>query len=80
MKNVTLIILFVGVGIVLGQLYKSPFKIEPVNAQEIAYSFEGNDALWHLPTFANDGWFVHASNGRVKACNMDKVSVVADKT
>ena len=79
MKNFILIVLLIGVGVVLSQFAKSPFKIEPVNAQEIAYSLQGNDALWHLPKFAEAGWFVHASNGRVRACNLDKVSVVGDK-
>jgi hypothetical protein len=79
MKNFVLIVLLIGVGFMLGQFEKSPFKVEPVNAQDIAYSLQGNDALWHLPKFAEAGWFVHASNGRVRACNLDKVSVVGDK-
>lgn len=37
------------------------------------------DAMWHLPKFGDNGWFLHASDGRVRACNMDKVSVVGDK-
>ena len=80
MKNFVLIVLLIGVGFMLGQFEKSPFKVERVNAQDIAYSLQGNDALWHLPKFAEAGWFVHASNGRVRACNLDKVSVVGDKT
>jgi hypothetical protein len=80
MKNLFLIVLLIGVGVLLGQFSKSPFKIKPVHAEEIAYSLQGNDALWHLPKFAESGWFVHASNGRVRACNLDKVSVVGDKT
>lgn len=39
-------------------------------------STQFGDALWHLPQFGETGWFLHASNGRVRACNMDKVSVV----
>ena len=80
MRNLFLIVLFVGFGVVLGQLFKSSLEIGPVNAQEMAYSLSGNDALWHLPSFAESGWFVHASNGRVRACNLDKVSVVGVKT
>ena len=80
MKNFVLIVLLICVGFMLGRFEKSPFKVERVNAQDIAYSLQGNDALWHLPKFAEAGWFVHASNGRVRACNLDKVSVVGDKT
>jgi hypothetical protein len=50
----------------------------PVNAQ-MAPSNRGGDALWHLPKFGQNGWFLHAHNGRVRACNMDKTSVVGDK-
>ena len=37
------------------------------------------DALWHLPKFGEQGWFIHAHNGQVRACNMDKASVVGEK-
>jgi len=37
------------------------------------------DALWHLPKFGEAGWFIHAHNGKVRACNMDKASVVGEK-
>ena len=40
---------------------------------------QSGDALWHLPKFGDLGWFLHASNGRVRACNMDKASVVDEK-
>ena len=79
MKNLSLAVLLIGVGVLLGHFAESPFKIEPVNANEITNSMQGNDALWHLPKFAESGWFVHASNGRVRACNLDKVSVVGGK-
>lgn len=39
----------------------------------------GRDALWHLPKFGEQGWFIHAHNGKVRACNMDKASVVGEK-
>lgn len=42
-------------------------------------SLQSGDALWHLPSFSKDGWFLHASNGKVRACNMDKVSIVGDR-
>lgn len=40
---------------------------------------QAGDALWHLPKFGDDGWFLHASNGRVRACNMDQASIVGDR-
>ena len=79
MKNLILILVLISVGAVLGQFPKSLFEPEPVNAQDLTYSHQGNDALWHLPKFAEPGWFVHASSLRVRACNLDKVSVVGSK-
>ena len=48
------------------------------NAQ-FAPPTQSGDALWHLPRFGDEGWFLHASNGMVRACNMDKASVVDEK-
>ena len=42
-------------------------------------SKSAGDALWHLPKFGENGWFIHAHNGRVRVCNMDQASVVGDK-
>ena len=39
----------------------------------------GGDALWHLPKFGEDGWFIHAHSGKVRVCNMNKASVVGDR-
>ena len=50
------------------------------NAQFAPATTQTGDALWHLPKFGESGWFLHASNGRVRACNMDKVSVVGERT
>ena len=80
MKNVLLATFILCFGVMLGQLANSSFQIEPANAQETGYSLQGNDALWHLPKFAESGWFIHASDGRVRACNIDKVSVVGVKS
>lgn len=80
MKNSISIVLLIAGGVFLGTFSKTLFKVETVNAQDMAYSLQGNDALWHLPSFAESGWFVHASNGRVRACNLDKVTVVGNKT
>ena len=49
-----------------------------LQAQPVSLNGSG-DALWHLPKFVDKGWFLHASNGRVRACNMDKASVIGDK-
>ena len=49
------------------------------NAQFAPPSGQSGDALWHLPRFGEQGWFLHANNGRVRACNMDKVSVVGER-
>ena len=49
------------------------------NAQFAPPSVQSGDALWHLPRFGEQGWFLHANNGRVRACNMDKVSVWASE-
>ena len=43
-------------------------------------STNGGDALWHLPKWGETGWFIHAHNGSVRVCNLDKVSVVGEKT
>ena len=50
------------------------------NAQFAPPSAQSGDALWHLPKFGESGWFLHANRGRVRACNMDKVSVVGERT
>ena len=79
MKKKMSMILLIGFGVMLGQFGNLSFEVNPVNAEEVGLSAQGNDALWHLPKFAEVGWFVHASNGRVRACNLDKVSVIGDK-
>ena len=37
------------------------------------------DALWHLPKFAENGWFIHASNGRVRLCNVKDASIKGER-
>jgi len=49
------------------------------NAQFAPPSTQSGDAPWHLPKFGESGWFLPANNGRVRACNMDKVSVVGER-
>ena len=67
----------VGAGTVLG-LSSNSLSGGAANAQ-FAPPAQSGDALWHLPRFGDEGWFLHASNGMVRACNMDKASVVDSK-
>lgn len=77
MKNFILVATLIATGTVIGTL-ASNFTITPAIAQSGPSTTSG-DALWHLPKFGEAGWFLHAHNGRVRACNMDKASVVGDK-
>ena len=51
----------------------------PAMAQMGPSTQSSGDALWHLPQFGDQGWFIHAHNGKVRACNMDKTSVIGAK-
>ena len=77
MKQVFLGALFIGVGTVIGSV--SSNSTSGTASAQFAPPAQSGDALWHLPLFGEDGWFLHASNGRVRACNMDKVSVIDDR-
>ena len=79
MKHILLGAALVGVGAVIGALSSSGSNGSTANAQFAPPSVQSGDALWHLPKFGESGWFLHASNGRVRACNMDKVSVVGER-
>lgn len=68
----------VGIGTTIGALSSDNTK-GAANAQ-FAPPMQSGDALWHLPKFGESGWFLHANRGRVRACNMDKVSVVGERT
>ena len=74
MKQLLLGAVLVGSGTVIGAL-SSDNNNGTANAQFSPPSGQSGDALWHLPRFGEQGWFLHANNGRVRACNMDKVSV-----
>lgn len=43
-------------------------------------TFAATDALLTMPLLEERGWFVHAHNGRVRACSVDGASVGAAKT
>lgn len=66
-----------GVILIATGIYVGSFRIS-AHAQ-MAPGTSGGDALWHLPKFGQNGWFIHAHNGRVRACNMDKTSVVGER-
>ena len=78
MKQLILGAALVGIGKVVGSLSSNNTK-GTANAQFASPSVRSGDALWHLPQFGEQGWFLHANNGRVRACNMDKVSVVGER-
>ena len=67
----------VGIGAIIGAL-SSDTTNGTANAQ-FDPPMQSGDALWHLPQFGDKGWFLHASNGRVTACKMDKASVVGER-
>ena len=71
-KSLLMAVCFVILGSYIGSTNSA------VHAQ-MGPSSNGGDALWHLPQFGQNGWFLHAHNGRVRACNMDKASVVGDR-
>jgi hypothetical protein len=79
MKQLILGAALVGTDTAIGALSSDNIN-GTANAQFAPPSGQPGDALWHLPRFGEQGWFLHANNGRVRACNMDKVSVVGDKT
>ena len=78
MKQLLLGAALVGIGTVIGAITSNSSN-GTANAQFAPPSSQSGDALWHLPKFGEQGWFLHANRGRVWACNMDKVSVVGER-
>ena len=78
MRKILLGAALMGVGAVIGTISSNSPSGSAV-AQFAPPSSQSGDALWHLPKFGESGWFLHANNGRVRACNMDKVSVVGER-
>lgn len=74
MKNAIIIITLLTSGIAIGSITMSG----SADAQQ-GPSVQSSDALWHLPKFGESGWFLHAHNGRVRACNMDGASVAGER-
>lgn len=77
MQNILIAAFLVVFGIFIGSLTSS--NLNGAAVAQFAPPAQSGDALWHLPKFGNEGWFLHASNGMVRACNMDKASVVGPK-
>lgn len=77
MKQILIGAVLMGIGTIIGNLSSN----NPSGAAiaQFAPPQPTGDSLWHLPKFGANGWFLHASNGRVRACNMDKASVVGEK-
>ena len=78
MKHALSAAILVALGVTIGTLLSNTTN-GTANAQFAPPSGQSGDALWHLPRFGEQGWFLHANNGRVRACNMDKVSVVGER-
>ena len=74
MKNALMIVVLLVIGIAVGSVSVSGIA----DAQQ-GPSVQSSDALWHLPKFGESGWFLHAHNGRVRACNMDGASVAGER-
>ena len=42
-------------------------------------STNGSDTLMTMPLLEGKGWFLHAYNGKVRACTVDGASVAGDR-
>ena len=78
MKQTFLGVVLISIGAIIGSL-SSDNNLNGAALAQFGPPMQVGDALWHLPRFGDEGWFLHASNGMVRACNMDKVSVVGEK-
>lgn len=59
------------VGLATGQFPSAEAQSAPVAA--------GGDVLLTMPVLADKGWFIHAYNGRVRACTADGASVAGER-
>jgi len=53
--------------------------VSRVDAQGVKFPTGGGEFLLSLPPLEDKLWFVHASNGRVRACTADGASIVGDR-
>lgn len=77
MERLTLGAACVVIGIFFGMLFANDSYGGAV--AQFSPPGQSGDALWHLPKFGDAGWFLHASDGQVRACNMDQASVVGER-
>jgi hypothetical protein len=68
----------IAIGVAAGTFFSNNLG-SPAIAQMGPSTQGGGDALWHLPKFGEQGWFIHAHNGKIRACNMDKASIVGER-
>ena len=47
---------------------------------QIAATHAVGDAIMTMPVLEDKGWFIHAHNGRVRACTVDGASVGEQRT
>jgi hypothetical protein len=62
----------------LGSVGMASGYLSPADAQ-LAPVAVGGDVLLTMPLLADKGWFVHAYNGRVRACTADGASVSGER-
>ena len=77
MKQALVVISLIAVGAFISSLTSE--NLNGAAIAQFAPPAQSGDSLWHLPKFGAEGWFLHASGGLVRACNMDKVSVIDEK-
>jgi hypothetical protein len=78
MQKLVLSAALVRIGTVIGALFSDNTNAT-ANAQFAPPRAQSGDALWHLPRFGEQRWFLYANSGRGRTCNMDKVTVVSDR-
>ena len=77
-RQILLGIALVGRGPIIGAVFSDNTK-GTADAQFAPPSVQSGVALWHSPRFGEQGWFLYAHNGRVRACNKERVSVVGER-
>ncbi len=75
LKPISALILSVGM---MGSVGMASGYLSPADAQSSTVGM-GGDVLLTMPLLADKGWFVHAHNGRVRACTADGASVSGDR-
>lgn len=75
LNPISALILSVGM---MGSVGMASGYLSPADAQSSPAGM-GGDVLLTMPLLADKGWFVHAHNGRVRACTADGASVSGDR-